>query len=274
MPGLNLRLIEMLFLIALLVFTALFFAYFGFWRYKRLGIISALAGVVLGGSLTLAAVLPENEFFGPVFYQSDQADKVVALTFDDGPYPPYTDRLLDVLAEKRVPATFFVIGENAARHPELVKRIAREGHQVANHTYHHPDLLKLDAQEIAEEVDRTSKIIESLTGIAPSAVRPPHGFRDPVVLRVMRERRLDVVQWSVISRDWTNPGSAAIVERTLRKVGNGAVILPHDGDGIAAEAARIQSVEAAGIIIERLQEQGYRFVTVAELQKEKTEAKK
>ncbi len=274
MPDFNFRLLELLGLVALLVVTALFGAYFGLLRYKRSGLIVALGGFLLGGGLTLAAVLPGNQFFGPVFYRGAQSDKVVALTFDDGPYPPYTDRLLDVLAEKRVSATFFVIGENAARQPELVKRMAKEGHQVANHTYHHPDLLKLDAKEIENEVVSTSQIIAALTGAAPSAVRPPHGFRDPLVLAVLRERKLDVVQWSVLSRDWTNPGSEEIVERTLRKVENGSIILLHDGDGVESKASRSQTVEAAGVIIERLRAQGYRFVTIAELQKEKSEAKK
>lgn len=272
MWDLKLRLVNMLGLITLVVVAALLIDYFRLLRRPtRLGVTVALCGLVVGGALTLTAVLPDNEILGPVVFRGDGGEKLVALTFDDGPYPPYTGEVLDLLAEFRVPATFFVVGENADRHPELLKRMAREGHQVGSHTYHHVDLLKLNARELAAEMDQTSWAIQSITGHAPTAMRPPHGFRDPAILAAMKERNLKVVEWSVMSRDWTNPGVETIVERTLSKVKNGSIILLHDGDGLEAKASRAQSVAAARIIIERLQEEGYRFVTVDELQRQKTE---
>lgn len=272
MWDLNLRLLNMLGLITLVVLVALLIDYFRLLRRPaRLGVTVALCGLLAGAALTLTAVLPDNEVLGPVIVRGGGDEKIVALTFDDGPYPPYTGQVLDILAEYRVPATFFVVGQNADLHPDLVRRIAREGHQLGSHTYHHLDLLKLEPREVAEEMDRTAHAIQSVTGVWPTVMRPPHGFRDPAVLAAMNERKLKVVEWSVMSRDWTNPGVDAIVERTLAKVKNGSIILLHDGDGVESKAPRAQSVAAARIIIERLQEQGYRFVTIDELYGRKTE---
>ena len=272
MPDFKFRLIEALGSIACLATAALLAGYFRLLR-PKITIAVAMSGFLVGAFLTLAAVLPDNDVFAPVFSRGATEEKVIALTFDDGPYQPYTGTLLDVLAEKKVAATFFVIGENASRHPELLQRMVREGHQVANHTYHHFDLLKLGRSEVGRELDATSQVIEAATGVKPTAIRPPHGFRDPAVLEAAYERKLSVVQWSVMSRDWTNPGVKEIVERTLRQVRSGSIILLHDGDGVASEAARAQSVEAAGMIIETLQAQGYRFVTVDEMQRLKNGGK-
>lgn len=262
----NMRLISMLGLITVLVVAGLLLEYFRLLRRpRRLGIWLALLGIVAGLGLTLGAVLPDNHFYGMAFSEIPTSRKVVALTFDDGPYPPYTDQILDILKEYQVPATFFVIGQNAAKHPDLVRRIVREGHQVGNHSYHHIDLLKADRNVLAEEIDRTSQVIRDITGQSPNFVRPPHGFRDPVVMEAMRERGLTVVEWSVMSRDWTNPGVETIVNRTVSKVRNGSVVLLHDGDGVAQDASRAQSVEATRRIIQELQAQGYTFVTVDEI---------
>jgi len=271
MFDLKIRLINMLGLLTIIVIAGLVLDYRNVLKKPmRIGMSLAILGITAGIFLTLSAVLPENDVFGRVFSNTKTTQKVVALTFDDGPYPPYTEQVLDVLKEYHVPATFFVVGQNVEKYPELVKRIADEGHQIGNHTYHHIDLLKANRKVIAEEIDNTSKAILSAAGISPHLMRPPHGFRDPVVMEMMAERNLKVVEWSVMSRDWTNPGVDAIVERTVKKVKNGSIILLHDGDGITSQASRIQSVEAARRIIQILSAQGYKFVTVDEIL-EKTE---
>jgi polysaccharide deacetylase family sporulation protein PdaB len=271
MFDLKIRLINMLGLLTIIVIAGLVLDYRNVLKKPmRIGMSLAILGITAGIFLTLSAVLPENDVFGRVFSNTKTTQKVVALTFDDGPYPPYTEQVLDVLKEYHVPATFFVVGQNVEKYPELVKRIADEGHQIGNHTYHHIDLLKANRKVIAEEIDNTSKAILSAAGINPHLMRPPHGFRDPVVMEMMAERNLKVVEWSVMSRDWTNPGVDAIVERTVKKVKNGSIILLHDGDGITSQASRIQSVEAARRIIQILSAQGYKFVTVDEIL-EKTE---
>lgn len=234
-------------------------------RPARLGLWLAILGILAGFVFTLHAVLPGNRFYGPTFSEVKTSQKIVALTFDDGPYPPYTGQILDILREYQVPATFFLIGKNAEKHPDLVRRMVAEGHQLGNHTYNHIDLLKADRREIADEVERCNKIIRDITGAGAQIVRPPHGFRDSVVVEVMAERGLKVVEWSVMSRDWTNPGVEAIVSRTVSKVKSGAVILLHDGDGVAASAPRAQTVAATREIIRELTAQGYKFVTVSEI---------
>lgn len=266
MFDLKIRLISMLGLLTLIVLSGLIFDYRNMLkRPRRLGIGVAIVGIAAGVFLTLCAVLPNNNVFGRVFVEAQTTQKVVALTFDDGPYSPYTEQLLDILQENNISATFFLVGENVEKHPEVVKRIVDEGHQIGNHTYHHVDLLKKDSKTIEEEIDRTSKAIAKITGVVPHLVRPPHGFRDPVVMDIMAERHLKVVEWSVMSRDWTNPGVEVIVDRTLQKVKNGSIILLHDGDGIASKASRQQSVEATRRIIQNLTAQGYKFVTVDEI---------
>lgn len=275
MLDINMRLVNMLGVLTVLVVIGLALDYRNILKKPvRVGMIVAVVGMVAAVFLVLSAVLPENDVFGRVVYHTETAQKVVALTFDDGPNPPYTGQVLDILKEYHVPATFFVIGQNVVKHPELVKRIAAEGHQLGNHTYHHLDLLKADRKTIAEEVDSTNQAVFAASGIVPHLVRPPHGFRDPVVMEMMAERKLKVVEWSVMSRDWTNPGVETIVERTVNNVKNGSIILLHDGDGIASRDSREQSVEAARRIIEQLSAKGYKFVTVDEILRQTEEVKR
>lgn len=262
----KLSLISILSLLTVVVLASLVLDYLRLLRRPaRLGLWVAILGIIAGFVFTLKAVLPDNHFYGQVFSEVRTSEKVVALTFDDGPHPPYTGQILEVLREQQVPATFFILGRNAEKHPELLRRIVAEGHQLGNHTYNHVDLLKADRQTIAAEIDRTSEAIRSITGVPPRVVRPPHGFRDAVVMEMMAERGLKVVEWSVSSRDWTNPGVEVIVSRTVSKVRNGSVVLLHDGDGVAAKASRAQTVEATRRIIKELKAQGYRFVTVEDI---------
>ncbi len=268
MFAIDMRLSSMLGLLTVIVVISLVLDYLNLIRRPaRLGLWVAIAGIIAGIVLTLQAVLPGNHFYGPVITEVKTTQKIVALTFDDGPYPPYTEQLLDILKEYHVPATFFVIGRNAEKHPELVRREIAEGHQVGNHTYNHVDLLKADRKTITDEIDRANQVLKSITGQESQFVRPPHGFRDPVVMEVMAERGLKVVEWSIASRDWTNPGINVIVDRTVSKVKNGSVILLHDGDGVAAKDSRLQTVEATRLIIRELIAQGYIFVTVDEILK-------
>jgi polysaccharide deacetylase family sporulation protein PdaB len=262
----NVRLISMLGVLTLIVIASLTLDYFHILRRPvRISMGIAILAIGAGAVLTLSAVLPNNHFYGPVFAEVQTKQKIVALTFDDGPYSPYTEQILDVLRDRDVQATFFLVGANAAKNPQLVKRIVEEGHQIGNHTYTHVDLLKMDRSEAIAEIDKTNAVLQAETGVMPHLVRPPHGFRDPSIMDVMASRGLNVVEWSVMSKDWTNPGVEKIVERTVDKVQNGSVILLHDGDGIACKADRSQTVAATRKIIDKLQARGYRFVTVDEI---------
>jgi len=262
----NVRLISMLGVLTLVVIVGLVLDYFYILRRPvRISLGVALLAMVAGAGLTLSAVLPDNHVYGPVFAEVQTKQKIVALTFDDGPYPPYTEQILDILKERNIQTTFFLVGGNAAKNPQLVQRMVSEGHQIGNHTYNHVDLLKLDRLAAADEIDRTSAVLQAQTGFRPQVVRPPHGFRDPAVMDMLAGRGLKVVEWSVMSKDWTNPGVQAVVRRTVDKVQNGSVILLHDGDGIACKADRSQTVAATRQIIDELQAKGYRFVTVNEI---------
>lgn len=261
----QMRLITMLGLLTAVVLAALLYGYFQPQRGRRLGLSLAMVGMIVGAVITINAVRPESNFYGPVVSYAGTTQKVVALTFDDGPYPPYTSQILDVLQQYQVKATFFVIGQNVDKYPDLVRREVAQEHEVGNHTYHHYDLLKMGRGNIAQEIDLGSAAIARATGRPPSLLRPPHGFRDPAVMEAAEARRLTVVEWSVMSRDWTNPGVDAIVMRTLARVHNGSIILLHDGDGTAQRASREQTVAATRLIVSTLQQQGYKFVTVSEL---------
>lgn len=187
------------------------------------------------------------------------ADPVVALTFDDGPHPDFTPQVLEILARYGVKATFFVLGVQAERHPDLVRRILAEGHVVANHTYRHPRLTRLDEAGFAAEVDRTQVILEDVTGTRPTCLRPPYGDSDPTVVARLAARGLTPVFWTADSTDFEKPGVAPIVQNALRGLGNGSIILMHDAGG-----DRSQTLAALPQVIEQVQARGLRFTPICQ----------
>lgn len=237
---------------------------------RRTAAFSAVLILAACGGLLLQAVLPGSSFYGPVFCRAETDKKLIALTFDDGPYPPYTGQLLQLLHDKNVRATFFIVGENAARYPELVRQAAADGHELALHAGNHRDLLKLSSQETSENIAAGKKTLSAVTGSEPRFMRPPHGFKDWHVMEAIDNAGLKAVNWSVIPRDWTNPGTDTIVQRVCENAFPGAVVLLHDGDSPKNTAPREQTVQAAGKIIDRLRAEGYEFVTVGQLQRETT----
>ncbi len=234
---------------------------------KITAVISASVSLLCGGCLLALAVLPGNSFYGETITSVEvpSGKKLVALTFDDGPYPPHTQNLLAVLEEKQVRATFFVLGNNAFKFPEVVRQTAKSGHEIALHAGEHKDFLKLNRAELAGNILSGKKVLEELTGKAVKYIRPPHGFRDWAVMEAASDAGLKIVNWSVIPRDWTNPGAQEISDRVCKDVAPGAIVLLHDGDAPAQVASREQTVEATSLIIDELRRRGYEFVTVDEL---------
>ncbi|MGP3910930.1 polysaccharide deacetylase family protein [Nonomuraea sp. 10N515B] len=197
---------------------------------------------------------------GRCLTHGDRARPVVALTFDDGPHPDHTPRLLDMLRRYEVTATFFCLGMNAAAHPELVARIADEGHSVGNHTWSHPYLPHLTPVEVIAQVEQTAAVLAGITGERPTLFRPPFGGRDADVLRTVASAGQATVLWDVEAGDWTLPGTPAIVRQVIRDTDFGSVILLHDGGG-----DRTQTVEALPLILENLMVRGCKFVPVDDL---------
>ncbi|GAA3106504.1 hypothetical protein GCM10010530_32630 [Kribbella aluminosa] len=183
--------------------------------------------------------------------------KYVVLTFDDGPDAEYTPKVLGVLAKYDAKATFFEVGQNVRKHPELTKRIHDAGHSVQNHTWDHRDLRKLTAAKFQQEVTSTDQAIRVQIGSTPGCLRPPYGGVSATVRQRARQLGKDLVVWTVDSRDWTKPGTAAIVQRVLKNVHSGSVILMHDGGG-----NRAQTVAALPAILTALKAQGYGFRTL------------
>ena len=183
----------------------------------------------------------------------------------NGPYPPYTDELLKILEQRQVKATFFMVAENAEKHPELVAKIAAQGHEIALHALKHRDFLKLSLAEQQKDIAAGKRILEKLSGQKITLMRPPHGFRDWAVIDTLQKNGLTAVNWSVIPRDWTNPGVSVIVDRIMEQMHPGAIILLHDGDSPKYVASREETIQAVSVIIDKLCAEGYNFVTVNEL---------
>ncbi|MFE6364579.1 polysaccharide deacetylase family protein [Streptomyces sp. NPDC057806] len=183
--------------------------------------------------------------------------KCIALTFDAGP-SENSPRLLDILKQEQVPATFFLLGKrHIEKYPQLVRRMAAEGHEVASHTWTHRILTDLEPDEIREELERPNEEIERLTGHRPTLMRPPQGRTDDTVHEICRELGLAEVLWSVTAKDYKTNDSALIRERVLDQSSRDGIILLHD--------IYAGTVPAVPGIIKDLKKQGYVFVTVPQL---------
>lgn len=189
-----------------------------------------------------------------VFWKQEETQKKIAITFDDGPHPTYTEELLDGLKERGVPATFFVTGEHAALHPELIKRMQQEGHLIGNHTYSHIQLRRGNREEFRKELKKTNEILEEITGEEVVYVRPPYGSWDKAL---EKELNMFPVLWTIDPTDWSCLDARTVTQRVLDKAQENGIILLHD--------YYKTSVEAALEIVDALREQGYTFVTVEEL---------
>lgn len=233
--------------------------------YRNAAVYYTASCIVGTGIFLGAAVLPYGSFFGRVVTSADVDEKVIALTFDDGPYPPYTETLLKALQKENTPATFFMVAHNARNNPQTVQAIRKAGHEIGLHAESHRDFLKLGGEELRQNIAAAKTTLERLSGSKISIARPPHGFKDWLVQEKLAEAGLTTINWSVSPRDWTEPGIAVIVEKVCGNAAPGAIVLLHDGDSPKNAGSRSQTVAAVPEIIKRLKENGYRFVTVSEL---------
>ena len=229
--------------------------------------LGATAGLGLAaGSFAYAALSPSSQHFGPTLIAPPHPGEL-ALTFDDGPNPAWTPRLLEVLARRDVRATFFLVGNYAQANPELVRRIAAAGHLIGNHSWSHRNLALASARRIEEQLSRTSETLAQITGAPIRFFRPPFGARCPATLRIATRLGLVPVLWNAMTSDWKNPSADAIASRLINKIdslyrqGLAANIVLHDGSHSNPAADRAPSVAAAAQLIARYQPT-HQFVTL------------
>jgi peptidoglycan/xylan/chitin deacetylase (PgdA/CDA1 family) len=233
--------------------------------------------VIAGAIILLALIRP---FSGLVAQEADgrtgvvryvpTQEKVVALTFDDGPHPVFTPEILRILAHYHARATFFMIGERMEKYPRIVKDVLEAGDAIGNHTYTHPHLEKESAAKVADELERCEQVIERQTGHRSNLFRPPRGYGDATIRQIAGERGYRTILWWVCADHHDAPTPQMMAMRVLRRVRPGAIILAHDGDS----GIRWKDVAATPLIIQGLLKRGYRFVTVPELLGEKPETRR
>ncbi len=232
--------------------------------YAGLGAVGAL-GLAAGG-FAYAAMWPGSRIFGPAI-RAPRRPGELALTFDDGPNPTWTPRLLETLASYDVRATFFMVGHYAEAEPALVRRMAEAGHEIGNHTWSHPNLAMTAPERVRDELARTRETLEQITGKAVRYFRPPFGARRPDVLRTARRLGMAPVLWNAMTSDWEDPSADRIAERLMGKIdsyarrGWAANIVLHDGGHLSLGVNREPSITAAGLLLARYAST-HRFVTL------------
>ena len=227
----------------------------------------AVGGVfAVSGAYAWGAVEPSAQLFGPTIRRTGDTS-AMALTFDDGPNLAITPLLLDLLDRHQVKATFFLIGAWVREAPSLANEIAARGHAVGNHTDTHPSLALLSSQRITHELERCDDAIESATARKPRWMRPPFGFRSPLLDGILRRRGgAGVVMWSAWARDWKPQPAEPVIER-LRRARGGDIVLLHDGDHRVINSDRRHTVAALEYWLPRWNDSGIRFVTLDETQR-------
>lgn len=193
--------------------------------------------------------VPERVFRGDL-----SGKKLVALTFDDGPAFDTTSRLLDILRDRGAVATFFELGTRARGNPEITKRVFEEGHEIGNHTMYHQNLAKVPMNEAEDDLNESKGVFREIIGREPSLTRLPYGNSTDFVKEILGT---PIIYWSVDTKDWETKDTEKIVENVLSTADDGAIILMHD--------IYSTTIDAVPIVIDRLREDGYEFVTVSEL---------
>ncbi len=183
--------------------------------------------------------------------------KQIALTFDDGPHPVYTQQILDILDKEKVKATFFVVGEMSEKYPDLVNAEIKAGHNVGNHTYHHVNLTKILEPDVATEIKACGETLQRITGKMPHLFRPPGGDYDAGIAATSELLGYTIVLWTDDPGDYASPGEKLVLQRTLKQANNGGIILIHDGIQ--------QTINILPQLIETLKKQGYQFVTIDDM---------
>ena len=208
---------------------------------------------------------PTSQLYGRSFPGLTPGTRKLALTYDDGPNDPYTLQLLEVLARHEVRATFFLIGQFVEQRPDIVRAIVSAGHDIGNHTWSHPNLIFVSPGELRRQLERTSKIIEEITGKAPTLFRPPFGGRRPGTFALARQFGMIPIMWRVSTYDWEATSPEFILNKARGGIRGGDVILMHDGGHTRMGVNRGHTVAATDQLISEYKAKGYEFVSVSEM---------
>lgn len=223
-------------------------------------IIGAISGLTTLLTFLWLSIPLSNHVVGQGVRHVKTHEKIVALTFDDGPVEGFTEEILDVLNKNDVKATFFMIGQRAEQNPELVKKVYGFGHQVGNHSWSHPLMIGRSSRFFREQIDKTDAVLRELGYKGEIYFRAPYGMKFYGLPKVLEENHRKNILFDVVSWDFSSPRTNKIVKNVLNSVSPGSIILMHDGCG-----SKTRTVAATQIIVKKLKEQGYRFVTISEL---------
>ena len=197
---------------------------------------------------------------GPIAIAGTRTEqKVVALTFDHSWGNKFTPSILDTLKQNDMKVTFFIMGPWAKKYPDVAKRMVTDGHEIASHGYRHENYGDMTTDWVKEDIQKSQALIKEVTGVEPRLLRPPNGHYSQKSLKVTDELGYKTIIWNVDSLDWKNPGRDVIVERVMKRVKPGAIILMHASD------TPVQTADALPVLLDKLKAEGYRIVTVSEL---------
>jgi peptidoglycan/xylan/chitin deacetylase (PgdA/CDA1 family) len=217
-------------------------------------------GALSGQIVSTKVLVPAENIVLQASLPSSDA-KVVALTFDDGPWPVQTEKILAILSAAGVRGTFFQLGQQAKRYPAISRAVVAGGSVIGNHSWSHPVLTKMRVPNVRRQIADGAAAIKAATGVAPKVFRPPYGAINRNVWTQAKVEHESIALWDVDTLDWTRPGTAKILDNMKRGMGQASIVLMHDGGG-----DRRQTIAALPLMIDWLKQQGYTFVTVEELQ--------
>ena len=227
--------------------------------------VSTGIGAAAAGALAIGIYHPNSWLFGRAIGRGRGDSRTLYLTFDDGPNPTATERVLETLGAEAVPAAFFLVGAHVRRHPDIARHVVAAGHEAGNHTQHHVKLHVHGPRRIRRELEEAHQAIIEATGRAPRAFRAPHGYRNPFVGPAAHRHGYRVFGWTFGVWDSDRPGADEIRRRVRVKLRPGAIILLHDGDGYDPAGDRRQTAAALPGIIRDARDAGYTFRPLGEL---------
>jgi peptidoglycan-N-acetylglucosamine deacetylase len=231
------------------------------------GVLAAVLVFALGTAVLMALVLhPNSSAWARTLWGAPRPTDAVALTFDDGPHPEHTLEIARVLAERGVRAAFFVVGEQAREHPEIIARLHADGHLVCNHSHTHAMTFHFSLWDtLRREVRACNRAVADVIGVEPALFRAPQGIKNPALGDVLRELEMTPIGWTARGLDSMTDQAEKVVERVLRDVAPGGVVLLHDGDCGGGLQGRSHTVEALPRILDGLEARGLRVVRLDEL---------